>query len=249
MSKRKLKEVKDYQNLFKLTDDDKEIDIKETLKQALDVRKFEIDLYWKRAIYFWTFIGLCFAGFFALDKTKLGVEEYNNMRFMLNVVGFVFSLAWFFANKGSKYWQENWERHISVLQDYKLGPLFRTLLDDKSIKKKGLEKIIAPKRYSVTNINQILSLFMVLVWFILLINSIFIVFNINKIGELDFTSSFFRNLQNVVVLITGFVFSCALWKSKHKSSGITTKHLITFNESIVENEKSDTTNINSNTSK
>jgi hypothetical protein len=28
------------------------------LQTALDVRKFEIDLYWKRATYFWPFIAL-----------------------------------------------------------------------------------------------------------------------------------------------------------------------------------------------
>lgn len=33
------------------------------LNQALDIRKFEIELYWKRATYFWTFIGATMAGF------------------------------------------------------------------------------------------------------------------------------------------------------------------------------------------
>jgi hypothetical protein len=41
---------------------------KQALKQALDIRKFEIDLYWKRAIYFWTLIAAAFAGYFALHK-------------------------------------------------------------------------------------------------------------------------------------------------------------------------------------
>ena len=31
--------------------------LKEALKQAYEIRKFEIELYWKRATYFWTFIG------------------------------------------------------------------------------------------------------------------------------------------------------------------------------------------------
>jgi len=36
----------------------------EALKMALDTRKFEIELYWKRATYFSTFIGLVFTSYF-----------------------------------------------------------------------------------------------------------------------------------------------------------------------------------------
>jgi hypothetical protein len=40
----------------------------EALKYAHDIRKFEIELYWKRAAYFWTFIGAAFAGYFVIQK-------------------------------------------------------------------------------------------------------------------------------------------------------------------------------------
>ena len=30
---------------------------------AADIRKFEIELYWKRATYYWTFIAAAFAGY------------------------------------------------------------------------------------------------------------------------------------------------------------------------------------------
>ena len=33
------------------------------LDHALDIRKFEIELYWKRAAYFWTFIAATLAGY------------------------------------------------------------------------------------------------------------------------------------------------------------------------------------------
>ena len=41
------------------------------LEHALDIRKFEIDLYWKRATYFWTFIGATFAGFIAVQASSI----------------------------------------------------------------------------------------------------------------------------------------------------------------------------------
>ena len=42
----------------------------------MDIRKFEIDLYWKRAAYFWAFIAATFAGYFALLGSNVGnVQE------------------------------------------------------------------------------------------------------------------------------------------------------------------------------
>ena len=36
-----------------------------------DIRKFEIDLYWKRATYNWTFIAAIFAGYFTISVLPL----------------------------------------------------------------------------------------------------------------------------------------------------------------------------------
>lgn len=58
------------------------------LKYAHDIRKFEIELYWKRATYFWTFIGAAFAGYFAIQK---GGDTSNI--FVVSALGFVFSLV------------------------------------------------------------------------------------------------------------------------------------------------------------
>jgi len=46
------------------------------IEQALDTRKFEIDLYWKRATYFWAFIAATFAGYF-LILSKMSPPGYN----------------------------------------------------------------------------------------------------------------------------------------------------------------------------
>ena len=37
--------------------------MKEAIDVAFDIRKFEIDLYWKRAAYYWTFIAATFAAY------------------------------------------------------------------------------------------------------------------------------------------------------------------------------------------
>lgn len=82
---------------------------KEALKTALEIRKFELELYWKRATYYWTFIAGAFAAYFLICKI-----DNSNIADLLTIVsclGFVFSIAWYLANRGSKYWTANWELH------------------------------------------------------------------------------------------------------------------------------------------
>ena len=93
------------------------------LDRAHDIRKFEIDLYWKRSAYFWTFIALAFAGYGALQMHNVRTEEphtetvgIKGLAFLLANVGLVASVAWFQVNRGSKYWQEYWETQIDSLE-------------------------------------------------------------------------------------------------------------------------------------
>src|SRR5262245_20757003 len=71
----------------------------ETLRVALDIRKFEIDLYWKRASYFWALIAASFGGYFALSNA----QRPTDAGFVVACIGFVVSLAWYLVNRGSKY--------------------------------------------------------------------------------------------------------------------------------------------------
>lgn len=68
---KKICSIDEYNNLFKPNKNSREatqmteLNKKcEALKMALDTRKFEIELYWKRATYFWAFIALAFGAFF-----------------------------------------------------------------------------------------------------------------------------------------------------------------------------------------
>ena len=40
------------------------------LERAHDIRRFEIDLYWKRATYFWTLLAAVFGGFFLIQASE-----------------------------------------------------------------------------------------------------------------------------------------------------------------------------------
>ncbi|RUO81175.1 hypothetical protein CWI84_02165 [Idiomarina tyrosinivorans] len=137
------------------------------LEYALDIRKFEIELYWKRATYFWALIAVAFTGFFAVLASE-NIELKNFFAFVIGVIGFVFTWAWFLANKGSKFWQENWENHVDMLESATIGPLYKTILHRPNHELRLDELITRPAKISVSKLNQWVSFFTLLIWLTLL---------------------------------------------------------------------------------
>lgn len=150
-------------------DDQKKTKAEKALCFAMDIRKFEIELYWKRATYFWTFIAAAFAGY-ALVYTK--AEECDSDKYWVLLVfsclGLLFSVAWYLVNRGSKFWQNNWERHVDLLEDKVIGPLYKTIAHGEN----ECNPLIASKQYSVSKINQILSFFVSWFWIVLITKSL-----------------------------------------------------------------------------
>ena len=101
---------------------------------ASDIRKFEIELFWKRAGFFWAFITVTYAAYFnVLTKIYFKCESehppYLHGTFPLLVLaalGLFFCFSWLLANYGSRHWQENWENHLDLLEDSVTGPLYKT---------------------------------------------------------------------------------------------------------------------------
>jgi len=142
--------------------------LEKAFNAAVEIRKFEIELYWKRATYFWTFIAATFAGY-ALIYTK-GGNGKESILLLFSCLGLLFSWSWFLVNKGSKYWQDNWERHVDLLEDKVVGPLYKIIAEKPY--NKSLEWIINPSPYSVSKINQLLSIFICLFWIALIIHDL-----------------------------------------------------------------------------
>ena len=143
------------------------------LKYALEIRKFEIELYWKRAAYFWTFIGASFAGYAAVGASSLTPK--SDLTVPIACLGLVFSFGWFCVNKGSKQWQENWENHVDLLENQSIGPLYKIVLmrdKPKGIKDNIVAFMTGPKALSVSRINQIISLFVTILWVFLLFEAL-----------------------------------------------------------------------------
>jgi hypothetical protein len=149
------------------------------LEMALDVRKFEIDLYWKTAAYFWTLIAATFVGFIATKQVADAASRFESS-LVVACLGSVFSLAWFCINKGSKYWQMNWEKHVDLLESDLMGPIYKinwlaaplTNEDERRLRRNIKSALVEGGRFSVTRINQIVSLFVLCVWMTILAHSI-----------------------------------------------------------------------------
>ena len=134
------------------------------LDVALDIRKFEIELYWKRGTYFWTFTGATLAGYFAIEK-----DSSPSLLFTACCLGLIFSLAWYLVNRGSGAWQRNWEAHVDLLEDDVVGPLYKTVL---SRPNNSFWRLAEPYAFSPSKINNLLSLSIVLFWVVLMVRAL-----------------------------------------------------------------------------
>ena len=144
--------LKEYQKDL-LQDDEK---AKLAFEKAWATRNFEIELYWKRANYFWAFIASTLVGYFALINSqsyrKPDSLDHVEVYFVI-CIGFVLAVAWLLINIGSKAWQRHWEIHVDLLEDKFTGPLYKTVYPEKT--------------YSVSKINEIVSFSFVVLWCLL----------------------------------------------------------------------------------
>ncbi|WP_442779528.1 RipA family octameric membrane protein [Enterobacter cancerogenus] len=151
---------------------EKSLLLKAAFEQVSDIRKFEIELYWKRATYFWALIAVAFAGYFSILASEKMPNKFF-LSFVVSCIGFVFTFAWFLSSRGSKYWQENWENHLDLLEDHVTGPLYKTLLERPKHESFAEKYVTGPISVSVSKINQWVSIYIVFAWIILIVFSAF----------------------------------------------------------------------------
>jgi len=191
----------------------------EALKIALDVRKFEIELYWKRATYFWAFITTFFAGYTYVLSSDLQFKSI--ILIGISILGFIFSWGWYLVNRGSKYWQENWEVHVSLLTKKCNNPIFNLIKSSQST----FDNLLKSYPFSVSKVNQFLSLIIGVAWVCMFLYSIIItaIHTFNNVGNcIDCTS---HNSYLCIFIVIGILVSfcmllgLAYLMTKHTKSG------------------------------
>lgn len=184
---------------------------KAALELALDIRKFEIDLYWKRATYFWTFIAAAFTAYGVIQASSILDPGKTDLSVYISCLGLVFSCAWYCVNRGSKKWQENWEKHVDFLENEIIGPLYKINFSRSKprLKRHYVDYVFfGPASFSSSKINLMISFYVMILWALLLFRLLFPVFDFDSKVNPEYS------------VITGFsIFICFLFFTKCKTGG------------------------------
>lgn len=132
------------------------------LDLAVQTRNFEIELFWKRSLFFWGFIATAFAGYAALRQSK------TELAVVIACFGMVCSFSWALVTRGSKYWQESWESKVDQYEASVIGKLFA---HEEALQiHKG--RWLQARRYSVSKISIALSDYIFILWLVILVGEV-----------------------------------------------------------------------------
>ncbi len=178
--------------------------LEEAFKIALDTRKFEIELYWKRTGYFVLFIGAVFVGYYNIINTaEEGISKYQNewLLLLLPALGFLLSLLWYMANRGSKFWQENWEAHIEELSTHLGVPIFDII----KRREHSIRNLMQEYPFSVSKVNQMVSLIITFTWLLMLCKEI----GVSKLLEnIPFFDCYKVLAGGIVIMLSFLIIIC-----------------------------------------
>jgi hypothetical protein len=160
-------------------------------KRAHEIRQFEIELYWKRATYFWAFQLIAFTALGFLLKD--GEIKSKPLLIIPSSIGVITAFAGLLTARGSKFWQENWEAHVDLLEDEANERLTQVVMCRK------------PPQYSVSRVNESLLLLITLGW-----TAVLVLGAIPRAGELIS----FSPLSRGIAVLLGVGLACGLmWRS------------------------------------
>lgn len=147
-------------------------------KEILELRKFEIENFWKRTLFFWGTIAIVLAGYFKADLN----DKYL---VFISFLGIIYNTIFSMSIRGSKFWQEHWETMAVVYENSLNFSLLKKgtsqIIDNKN--KSSL--ITYPYRFSVSKLTMLLSDITVLLWVMFWLKDIYKLVK-NKLIFFDF---------------------------------------------------------------
>lgn len=157
--------------------------LREAYDKAHDIRKFEIELYWKRTTYIWTVIsalltitGILLSQFFKDSNTSptQSNDTFFNLYYsilFLSSIGTLITIIAANMLKSSVYWQKNWEYHTNLLEPLFSGNIYSTHLNSNC-------KINKSHKLSISKTNTCFYILILFCWLTMFEVSVF-VHNIN----------------------------------------------------------------------
>ena len=156
------------------------------LTQANNIRNFEIEIYCQRSNYFILFIGTLFVGYYRTDAGLF-------IKMMINSLGILISFIWYLANRGGKFWEENWVLHCEFLEG-DMDTLHKTILRKKE---KNMFSLLTAYPFSVAKCNILISIIVTFGWITLFI------YNIMTCCNLSFNCIYVMFFINILMVILG----------------------------------------------
>lgn len=140
------------------SDSDSDGKFERALDTAHRIREFEISLYWQRTTYFWGFQ----AAFLA--TIAIAIEDGEKFGALgklfcagVSLLAMTLAFFWLLMAKGAKFWHDNWERHVDLLEDNVTGRLYKVYPRDVGQ---------TDRPYSVTKLNSLSILAFIVFWFL-----------------------------------------------------------------------------------
>jgi len=170
--------------------------IQRAFEIAHDNRKLEIQLFWQRSLFFWGFVAAALIGYIG------ALKENSHLKIVFALFGLVCSIVWSGGNRGSKYWQEYWEKKVNFYQHYVTGNLFY----DRKPTTPRFWDVYEGRRISVSKLTMALSDYTVFLWFLLCLGTL-----LNPV--------MLKALQGKIttIIIVSTLFYCWFFLSKSKS--------------------------------
>lgn len=133
--------------------------------KIIEMRKFEIENFWKRTLFFWGIIAIIYAGYFKADIS-------DEFKIIIPLLGLLFNIIFSLSTRGSKYWQEHWEM---MAFDYEKEHDFQLFLKDQQyqIAENNKSCFTRPYRFSVSKLTMLLGDLSVIIWLILWVKELY----------------------------------------------------------------------------
>ena len=168
----------------KKSDNRDEVDL---FDKVLELRKFEIDNFWKRTLFFWGALAVILLTYF---KSKIGDEHLV----FISLIGILYTFIFSLSIRGSKYWQEHWEVQAKEFKD-------DIKLFDEITTPTMVSKFTFPYRFSVSKLTMLLSDLTVLMWVMFWIKDVFFLV---KRGALKFEFSLNSSIDYFTLAVVLF---------------------------------------------
>jgi hypothetical protein len=173
---------------------------------AVKALQFELDLFWKRSLFFWGFIG---AAFIALAAAK----DQPRLQAAIASFGFICSRIWTLANRGGKYWYENWEQKLVRAESSVTGHLYGNpeiegwpVSDNLPRLERLRQRAFKSRRYSPSRLAIALSYYVFFLWFCLLASKFYLIAS----GLQSWYSLKSRDGITLILVVLSFAFGALL---------------------------------------